>query len=64
MSIRNGDYLDDNRQPTKEFFDIVTELEAKLQESKLKTTLPDSPDYKRINKFLIDVNEKIVKGEI
>ena len=64
MSIRNGDYLDENRQPTKEFFDIVDELEAKLQESKLKTTLPDSPDYNRINKFLIDVNEKIVKGEI
>ena len=64
MSIRNGDYLDENRQPTKEFFDIVTDLEVKLQESKLKTTLPDLPDYNRINKFVMKVNEKIVRGDI
>ena len=64
MSIRNGKYLDDNRQPTAEFFDIVTELEAKLQESKAKTKLPDLPDYKRINQFMISVNERIVRGEI
>ena len=64
MSIRNGKYLDDNRQPTAEFFDIVTELEAKLQESKAKTKLPDLPDYKRINQFMLSVNERIVRGEI
>ena len=64
MSIRNGKYLDDNRQPTAEFFDIVTELEAKLQESKEKTKLPDLPDYNRINKFMMSVNERIVKGEL
>lgn len=64
MSIRNGKYLDDNRQPTKEFFDIVNELEAKLQESKAKTKLPDLPDYKRINQFMLSVNERIVKDEV
>ena len=64
MSIRNGKYLDDNRQPIAEFFDIVTELEAKLQESKEKTKLPDLPDYKRINEFMMSVNERVVKGDI
>ena len=64
MSIRNGKYLDDSRQPTEEFFDIVSELEARLQESKAKTKLPDLPDYKRINQFMLSVNERIVKGEI
>ena len=64
MSIRNGKYLDDNKQPTAEFFDIVSELEAKLQESKAKTKLPDLPDYKRINEFMLSVNERIVKGEV
>ena len=64
MSIRNGKYLDDNKQPTAEFFDIVSELEAKLQESKAKTKLPDLPDYKRINQFMICVNERVVRGEI
>ena len=64
MSIRNGKYLDDNKQPTAEFFDIVSELEAKLQESKAKTKLPDLPDYKRINQFMMSVNERVVRGEI
>lgn len=64
MSIRNGKYLDDNRQPTKEFFDIVTDLENQLKVAKEKTTLPDLPDYKRINEFMVSVNERVVRGEI
>lgn len=64
MSIRNGKYLDDNRQPTPEFFDIVTDLEEKLEIAKTTTDLPDKPDYKKINKFVASVNERIVKGEV
>jgi hypothetical protein len=64
MDIRNGKYLDDNRQPTPEFFDIVDELEAKLDQAKHTTELPDSPDYNTINEFVASVNERIVKGEI
>lgn len=30
---------------------------------KNKTTLPDNPDFERINKFKETVNEAIVKGE-
>lgn len=64
MDIRNGKYLDDNRQPIPEFFDIVNDLEAKLDAAKKTTDLPDNPDYKRINEFVASVNERIVKGEI
>lgn len=64
MDIRAGKYLDDNRQPTSEFFDIVDELEAKLDAAKETTNLPDNPDYNKINKFVMSVNERIVKGEI
>lgn len=64
MDIRAGKYLDDNRQPTSEFFDIVDELEAKLDAAKETTNLPDNPDYDKINKFVMSVNERIVKGEI
>jgi predicted nucleotidyltransferase len=64
MEIRNGKYLDDNRQPTPEFFDIVDELEARLDQAKHTTELPDNPDYNTINKFVASVNERIVKGEI
>ena len=64
MDIRAGKYLDDNRQPIDEFFDIVDELEAKLNVAKETTKLPDNPDYDKINKFVMSVNERIVKGEI
>jgi predicted nucleotidyltransferase len=64
MDIRAGKYLNDNRQPTSEFFDIVDELEAKLDAAKESTDLPDNPDYDKINKFVMSVNERIVKGEV
>ena len=64
MEIRNGKYLDENRQPIPEFFDIVDELEAKLNAAKQTTDLPDNPDYKKINEFVASVNERIVRGEI
>jgi len=63
MDIRNGKYLDDNRQPIPEFYEIVDELENKLEYYKTHTSLPDKPDYKRINKFLADVNGDIVFKE-
>lgn len=62
MSIRNGDYLDENNKPTKEFFDIVDELESKLEQKKISTELPEIPDMKKIEKFIMSVNERVVIG--
>lgn len=64
MEIRNGKYLDENRQPIPEFFDIVKDFEDKLEKAKKTTSLPDNPDYKKINEFVMSVNERVVKGEI
>lgn len=64
MDIRNGKYLDDNRQPTPEFFDIVNDLEDKLDKAKETTDLPDNPNYQKINEFVASVNERIVRGEV
>lgn len=64
MDIRNGKYLDENRQPIPEFFELVDELEKRLDYDKVNTSLPDNPDYNRINDFVISVNERIVKGEL
>jgi predicted nucleotidyltransferase len=63
MSIRNGEWLDENRQPIPEFYDLVNEYEKRFEYAKQNTSLPDLPDYKRINEFKMDVNERIVKGE-
>ena len=64
MDIRNGKYLDDNRQPIPEFFDMVNEYEKKLEYAKVNTSLPEHPNYKKINEFVMSVNERIVKDEI
>lgn len=64
MSIRNGDYLDDNRQPKTDFYDLLNEYEKRFEYAKNNTSLPDVPNYKKINEFKIYVNERIVKGEI
>lgn len=64
MSIRNGEFLDENRQPTAEFYDLLNECEKRFDYAKNNTSLPDVPDHKRINEFKMYVNERIVKGEV
>lgn len=59
MDIRNGKYLDENDQPTQEFYDMVTDLEADLEFSKLHTDLPEHPDMRLVEKLVCSVNEAI-----
>lgn len=63
MDIRNNKYLDNNSQPTSEFNDLLNEYQKRFEYAKKNTSLPDKPDYKRINEFQMYVNEKIVRGE-
>ena len=62
MDIRNGKYITEDNQIRSEFFDLVNELEKRLEYAAINTSLPDVPDYKRINEFKMDVNERIVRG--
>lgn len=64
MDIRNGTFLDKNNQPTDEFFLMVNTLETRLDYAKKNTSLPVKPDYKKINDFVMSVNERVVKGEV
>lgn len=42
MSIRNGEYLDENRQPIPEFYDLLNEYEKRFEYAKNNTSLPES----------------------
>lgn len=64
MDIRNGKFLDSNDKPIPEFFEMVDEYEKKLEYAKQNTSLPDNPNYKKINEFVASVNERVVRGEI
>lgn len=64
MDIRNGKYLDNNKQPISEFFEILDEYEKKLEYAKKHTELPEQPNYKAIKEFVMDVNERIIRNNI
>lgn len=62
MSIRNGEYLDEQRQASPEFYKIVDELENKLKILSTKTDLPEKVDMKKIDDFVMSVNKRICLG--
>lgn len=63
MDIRNGKYLDNEKQPTPEFYEMVNDYEKRVEYAKNNTSLPDKPDYNKINEFVASVNERVIKGE-
>lgn len=62
MDIRNGKYLTDEDQPTKEFSEMVDYYQNLIEEDKVKSQLPERVDIKKINKFMAKINEGVVKG--
>lgn len=60
MDVRNGKYITEDNQPTKEFMEMVDEWEAKLQHAAQHTVLPSQPDWDRINRFKAEVNYSVV----
>lgn len=64
MDIRNGKFLDKNSQPVPEFYALVDDYEKRLQYAAANSSLPEKPDYSAINDFLMNINERIVLGNI
>ena len=56
MNIRSGRYLDENKQPTVEFYDMVDQLQARLDYLAKYTDLPDNVNMDEINDFVAYVN--------
>lgn len=61
MSIRNGEYTNEDGKPNAEFYDIVHSYESRIAQAKKKTCLPDQPNIIKIRQFLMDVNLETVK---
>ena len=57
MSIRNGTYMNDDGGYKKEFFDIVKAYEVRFENAQKTTQLPKNPDMKRIQEFVMEVNQ-------
>ena len=46
------------------FFEMIDEYEKRMKYAAENTSLPDKPDHKKIEEWVISVNEKVIKNEI
>lgn len=63
MSIRNGEFQLEDGTFRPEFYEMVDDLEKQMKYAKENTSLPEKPDYKRINEFTMMVNEHSIHRE-
>ena len=56
MSIRGGAYQKEDGTYRKEFFDLLNEYEKRMKYAEENTSLPASPDMKKIEEFVEEVN--------
>lgn len=59
MDIRNGKYMIGDKV-RDEFWDLLNEYEKRFEYAKANSSLPDKPDYKKVEEFVMSVNERII----
>lgn len=62
MSIRAGAYQLEDGSYRSEFFEMVNEFEKRMDYAKENTSLPDHPDMKRVEEFVMSVNRRSLDG--
>ena len=58
MSIRRGDYQKEDGTYRDEFFQMIADLERRLDRAKANTSLPDGPDMGRVEELVMEVNRR------
>ena len=64
MNIRNGRYQKEDGTYREEFYEMLKGYEERLAYAAENTSLPDEPDYKKVEAFMMYVNERVVRDEI
>lgn len=59
MRIRNGEFLKDE-EPTPEFHILLDELNKRFEYAKQNTSLPETPNIKLIEDFVVGVNQNVL----
>ena len=62
-SIRRGDFQKADGTYQKEFYDLLSDYEKRLEVATVKTTLPDNPDMEKVEQFVEYVNRKAIEGD-
>ena len=63
MDIRAGKYQKADGTYRKEFFEMVNTFEKRLEYAKNNTSLPDYPDMKQVEEFVMAVNRRAIDAE-
>ena len=63
VSIRKGDFQNSDGSFKKEFFDLVSEYEEKFNRASQRTSLPDEPDFDKIQDLVMEINEEVITRE-
>lgn len=64
MQIRRGQFQKEDGTYRKEFYEILEDYEKRLHQAAERTKLPDEPDYAAVERFVMSVNERVVRDEI
>lgn len=64
MSIRSGAFQKEDHTFMPEFFELISSLKKRLEYDKAHTELPDHPNMKKVEEFVMSVNERVVRGAI
>ena len=58
--IRAGEYQKSDGTYRNEFFELIDELDRKLNYAKENTSLPAHPDMKKVEEFVMAVNRRAI----
>lgn len=58
MGIRNGAYQNEDSTYKPEFFEMIADLEKRLDYAKENTSLPAHPNMKQVEEFVMEVNKR------
>lgn len=61
MDIRGGKFQHEDGTFDSAFFDLIHDLSEKMEYAKQNTALPHSPDMKKIEEFVMDVNRRSIE---
>ena len=63
LSVRQGLFRNEDGTYNQDFFDLRAELDKRFKYDMKESELPDGPDMKRINEFVMWANNKILRGD-
>ena len=61
MSIRNGEWMGEDGKFMSKFYKLVEDLSTEFDKACAETKLPEKPDFKSIEKFVVSVNRNYLE---